>query len=71
MYFYIFIISGFHNYHHEFPFDYKTSEMGWKLNVTTVFIDFMAFIGQAYDRKQLSQKMIDERKLKVASNSFK
>ncbi|CAG2163957.1 unnamed protein product [Oppiella nova] len=63
--------EGFHNYHHEFPFDYKTSEMGWKLNVTTVFIDFMAFIGQAYDRKQLSQKMIDERKLKVAENSFK
>ncbi|CAG2110951.1 unnamed protein product [Medioppia subpectinata] len=63
--------EGFHNYHHEFPFDYKTSEMGWKLNVTTVFIDFMALIGQAYDLRQLSQKMIDERKLKVASNSFK
>ena len=30
----------------------------------------MAFLGQAYDRKKLAQKYIDERKLKVASKAF-
>lgn len=30
----------------------------------------MAFLGQAYDRKKLPQKFIDERKLKVASKAF-
>jgi len=62
--------EGFHNYHHEFPFDYSTSETGWRLNITTFFIDMMALIGQAYDRKKLSQKFIDERKLKVMSKIF-
>ncbi|KAL6475725.1 hypothetical protein MHYP_G00167650 [Metynnis hypsauchen] len=33
--------EGFHNYHHTFPYDYSTSEYGWKLNLTTCFIDLM------------------------------
>ncbi|XP_054153820.1 stearoyl-CoA desaturase-like [Oppia nitens] len=62
--------EGFHNYHHSFPFDYSTSEMGWRLNFTTFFIDFMALIGQAYDMKRLSKDMVCQRKLKVWSNSY-
>ncbi|CAG2108200.1 unnamed protein product [Medioppia subpectinata] len=62
--------EGFHNYHHEFPFDYSTSEMGWRLNITTMFIDVMALLGQAYDRKKVSQKLIDERKRKVIAKAF-
>src|SRR6185437_8481143 len=31
--------EGFHNYHHSFPWDYSTSEFGWKWNITTFFID--------------------------------
>ena len=27
--------EGFHNYHHTFPYDYSTSEWGFRLNVTT------------------------------------
>ena len=42
--------EGFHNYHHTFPWDYATSELGWKFNLTTIFIDFFARIGWAYDR---------------------
>lgn len=59
--------EGFHNYHHTFPWDYSTSELGWKLNATTAFIDIMAWLGQAYDLKQLSPELIKQRKLKVAS----
>lgn len=44
------IYGSFSNsYHHTFPKDYATAELGGKLNVTKKFIDFMAVIGQAYD----------------------
>lgn len=42
--------EGWHNYHHVFPWDYRTSELG-KLNISTGFIDFFAKIGWAYDCK--------------------
>ena len=35
--------EGFHNYHHTFPHDYSASEWRWGLNVTTFFIDSMAW----------------------------
>lgn len=44
--------EGWHNYHHVFPWDYKTSEFGdYKYNISTAFIDFFAKIGWARDRK--------------------
>lgn len=39
--------EGWHNYHHVFPWDYKTSELGdYSLNMTTGFIDLFAKIGK-------------------------
>ena len=38
--------EGFHNYHHTFPFDYRASEWGSRLNITTAFIDLMAMTGE-------------------------
>lgn len=44
--------EGWHNFHHVFPWDYKTSEFGdYKYNMSTGFIDFFAKIGWAYARK--------------------
>lgn len=44
--------EGWHNYHHVFPCDYKSAELGDnKYNPTTRFIDFMAYLGQAYNLK--------------------
>ena len=43
--------EGFHNYHHVFPYDYRTSEWGFRINLTTLFLDVMAGLGQVYDRK--------------------
>lgn len=38
--------EGWHNYHHVFPWDYKTAELGnYELNITTAFIDFFCWIG--------------------------
>lgn len=39
--------EGWHNYHHVFPWDYKTSELNiYHLNWTNAFIDFFAKIGK-------------------------
>ncbi|CAG9113406.1 unnamed protein product [Plutella xylostella] len=40
--------EGWHNYHHVFPWDYRTSELG-RVNISTNFIDAFAKIGWAYD----------------------
>lgn len=38
--------EGWHNYHHVFPWDYKTAELGdYSLNWTTAFINLFAKIG--------------------------
>ncbi|XP_015794510.1 stearoyl-CoA desaturase 5 [Tetranychus urticae] len=53
--------EGFHNYHHTFPYDYSASELGTRYNLTTVFIDAMASIGWAYDRKRVSPSVLKQR----------
>lgn len=54
--------EGWHNYHHVFPWDYKTAELGnYRANFTTAFIDFFAKIGWAYDLKTVSAQMIKKR----------
>ncbi|KFM62060.1 Stearoyl-CoA desaturase 5, partial [Stegodyphus mimosarum] len=57
--------EGFHNYHHTFPYDYATSEYGVKYNLTTAFINTMAFLGLAYDRKTASKGAIEGRKART------
>lgn len=54
--------EGFHNYHHVFPWDYRTAELGNNyLNLTTKFIDFFAWLGWAYDRKTIPDDLIRSR----------
>jgi len=53
--------EGFHNYHHTFPYDYRTSEWGFRLNLTSVFLDAMAAIGQAYNLRTASPATIEAR----------
>ena len=62
--------EGYHNYHHVFPWDYKTAELGkYSTNFTTAFIDFMAKIGQAYDLKYVNQDMIKTRTLRTGDGN--
>jgi len=62
--------EGWHNYHHTFPWDYKTAELGnYQHNWTTGFIDAMAKIGLAYDLKTVDQKAIQRRKEKTGDGS--
>lgn len=51
--------EGWHNYHHTFPYDYKAAELhDYYYNFTTMFIDFCAYFGWAYDLKQPSKEAI-------------
>ena len=59
--------EGFHNYHHTFPYDYSTSEFGPWFNLSTVFIDLMAMVGLAWDRKKVSSKAIQARKKRTGT----
>ena len=62
--------EGFHNYHHVFPWDYKTAELGsYHLNATTAFIDFFAKIGWAYDLKTVSHDTIEQRVRRTGDGS--
>lgn len=62
--------EGWHNYHHTFPWDYKTSEFGdYSLNLTNAFIDFFAWIGWAYDLKTVCPEVIKSRVQRTGDGS--
>ncbi|KAK5650604.1 hypothetical protein RI129_001633 [Pyrocoelia pectoralis] len=62
--------EGWHNYHHTFPWDYKTSELGkYSTNFTTAFIDFMARIGWAYELKTVPEELIKKRVLRTGDGT--
>lgn len=61
--------EGWHNYHHTFPWDYKAAELGWKFNLSTIFIDFFAAIGWAWDMKTVSPKMLKDRMERTGDGS--
>lgn len=54
--------EGFHNFHHSFPFDYQSSEMGYSFNITTMFIDLCYMLGQAYDLRTASKEVVARKK---------
>uniref|UniRef100_H2YFE0 Fatty acid desaturase domain-containing protein n=1 Tax=Ciona savignyi TaxID=51511 RepID=H2YFE0_CIOSA len=58
--------EGYHNYHHTFPHDYRSSEFGMPFNTTAMFIEFMAKLGLAYDLRTMSDQVLADRKRKNA-----
>lgn len=53
--------EGWHNYHHVFPWDYRADEIGgYMLNTTTMWLDFFARLGWAYDLKEPSKQLIEQ-----------
>ncbi|XP_013190816.2 acyl-CoA Delta(11) desaturase [Amyelois transitella] len=62
--------EGFHNYHHTYPWDYKASELGNnKINLTTKFIDFFAWVGWAYDLKSMPSEGVAKRRAKTGDGT--
>ncbi|PSN49612.1 Acyl-CoA Delta(11) desaturase [Blattella germanica] len=63
--------EGWHNYHHTFPWDYKTGEFGfYGTNFTTALIDFFASIGWAYDLKVPSKEVVQQTIKKSGDGSY-
>lgn len=51
--------EGWHNYHHVFPWDYKTAELGnYRYNISTAFIDFFAKIGKIIESMKQSTQIL-------------
>jgi len=46
--------EGWHNFHHKWPADYATSELGWfgQYNPTALFLDACAVLGLVYNRRR-------------------
>nr|BAF97041.1 delta 11-desaturase like protein [Ascotis selenaria cretacea] len=61
--------EGFHNYHHTFPFDYKAGEVGSFLNFSTSFIYFCAKLGLAYDLREVSKDVLEQRMTRTGDRS--
>nr|XP_017102661.2 acyl-CoA Delta-9 desaturase-like [Drosophila bipectinata] len=62
--------EGWHNFHHVFPWDYRTSELGnFTMSLGTIFIDLFAILGWAYDRKSVTSDMIQKRSKRTGDGS--
>ena len=55
--------EGSHNYHHAFPWDYRTSEYGGSatFSMTTQVINLLAWLGLAYDLKFATPELVAAR----------
>ncbi len=54
--------EGWHNYHHVFPWDYKTAEVGgYSTNISTLVIDFFAWMNLAFDLRTVPESVIRNR----------
>ncbi|XP_049878954.1 acyl-CoA Delta(11) desaturase-like [Pectinophora gossypiella] len=61
--------EGWHNFHHVFPWDYSSDELGSKFSFTTKVIDFFAKIGWAYDLKSVPKEVIYDRAHRTGDGS--
>lgn len=63
--------EGWHNYHHIFPWDYKTGELGnYDYNAAGGLIELFAKIGWAYDLRTVSMDMIQKRATRTGDGSI-
>lgn len=64
--------EGYHNYHHVFPWDYKTSEFGNSfLNLTTMFIETCARMGWTSDLQTVTVEMVEKRVKRTGDGSHR
>jgi len=62
--------EGWHNYHHVFPWDYKTAELGsYAKNFTALVIDFFAWTGLAYDLRTVPKDVVRNRMKRTGDGS--
>ncbi|KAG5668998.1 hypothetical protein PVAND_016901 [Polypedilum vanderplanki] len=63
--------DGWHNYHHVFPWDYKSDEFGsHNFNLSAMFIEFMSKLGWAYDLRTTPYSSIVARAKKTGDGEI-
>ena len=64
--------EGYHNFHHAFPFDYRSNELfdiSHLASLTNLYIDVMAALGLIHDRKFAPPHMIARRVARTGDGS--
>ncbi|CAG7720146.1 unnamed protein product, partial [Allacma fusca] len=62
--------EGWHNYHHAFPWDYRTSEHGLRYDLAQGFIQFCSWLGLAYDLRTASEYVVRARAERTGDGSL-
>lgn len=57
--------EGYHNFHHEFPSDYRNGIEWYQYDPTKIFIRMLAALGFAYNLKQFPRNEIEKGKLQM------
>jgi len=52
--------EGWHNFHHIFPSDYRTSEYGHRHDATTMFLEVFRRKGWIYEVKETPQHLVNK-----------
>jgi stearoyl-CoA desaturase (delta-9 desaturase) len=55
--------EGYHNFHHEFPSDYRNAIQWWQYDPTKLFIKLMSLVGLAYDLNTFRSNEIEKGRL--------
>src|SRR5271154_1282819 len=65
--------DGWHNYHHVFPWDYRSAEIGQHPipSFSKFFIELCAFLGLAYNLKTVTDEMQIQRAKRTGDGSRK
>ncbi|XP_055706991.1 acyl-CoA Delta-9 desaturase-like [Phlebotomus papatasi] len=61
--------EGYHNYHHAFPWDYRTSEFGPQNGIVQTLIEYCAKKGWAYDLRSPTEESVKNRVQRKGDNS--
>ncbi|KAK3849817.1 hypothetical protein Pcinc_043443 [Petrolisthes cinctipes] len=69
---YLALGEGWHNYHHVFPWDYRTAELGGlsNYNITSLAIDFCSKLGLAYDLRTVKKDLIQQRVTRTGDGTY-
>jgi stearoyl-CoA desaturase (Delta-9 desaturase) len=62
--------EGFHNYHHQFPLDYRNGVRFFHYDPAKWLIKFLSWFGFATDLKQMSQKRIIQYRVRLDVQRF-
>eukprot|EP00026_Physarum_polycephalum_P005091 Phypoly_transcript_05119.p1 GENE.Phypoly_transcript_05119~~Phypoly_transcript_05119.p1 ORF type:complete len:599 (+),score=47.52 Phypoly_transcript_05119:245-1798(+) len=62
--------EGYHNFHHEFPFDYRNTTKFYQFDTAKWVIAGLSYIGQTYDLKRAPNRLISMSKYQMVQKEM-